>query len=293
MSRLVGHSMDLDRLRSYSSVFTRSVFSRLVKFDDFSPISNVVRAYDDTKIGDGISYADYLEIMYSALSEGYRNEYVCKNSLVNKIVSLNKSRNITVFNEFRVGDSIADIATFNGKSCVYEIKTELDSPKRLGGQSDDYLKFFQESYVVVPCELIDLYMPAIDDRMGIYALSHGKNGVAVKKFRSAASLTDNMDVDVLMRVLWIHEYENIVKRYFGELPDVGYYEMFQTCRDLIGRIPVERLSRMAVEEIKMRKNNSVIFDNDRKSLTQICLAMNFNMRQYVHLRDNLNKTIKI
>ncbi len=39
------HTMELDRLRSYSSVFTRSVFSRLVKFDDFTAIDQVGKVY--------------------------------------------------------------------------------------------------------------------------------------------------------------------------------------------------------------------------------------------------------
>ncbi len=146
-------------------------------------------------------------------------------------------------------------------------------------------------YVVVPADLADEYLSVIDDRMGVYTMTDVKGYPSVKKFRPAAKLTDNMDVDVLMRVLWISEYEHIVKAYFGKLPDVGYYEMFGACWDLIRKIPVDKLSRMAVEEIKRRKNNPVIFDNGIKSLTQICLAMNFNQRQYAHLLDNLNRTI--
>ena len=38
---------EIDRLRSYSSVFSRSVFSRLIKFDDFSAINRVGLAYDE------------------------------------------------------------------------------------------------------------------------------------------------------------------------------------------------------------------------------------------------------
>lgn len=291
MSGRACHTMELDRLRSYSSVFTRSVFSRLVKFDDFTAIDQVGKIYDGGRCSKEMTYSGYLDWMYLMLSRGYRNEYVYKNTLVNKIVSLNKARNVVVFNEFRVGDSIADVATFNGKSCVYEIKTELDSPKRLAGQAEDYLRFFQECYVVVPADLADEYLSVIDDRMGVYTMTDVKGCPSVKKFRPAVKLTDNLDVDVLMRVLWISEYEHIVKVYFGQLPDVGYYEMFGACWDLIRKIPVDKLSKMVVEEIKRRKNNPVIFDNGIKSLTQICLAMNFNQRQYAHLLDNLNRTI--
>lgn len=289
----MNHSTEMDRLRSYSSVFSRSVFTRLIKFDDFSAINRVGRTYDEDRMDGKYTYADYLDWMYLSLVSQYRNEYVIKNALTNRIVSHNKGRNITIFNEFKVGDSIADIATFNGKSCVYEIKTELDSPKRLESQLDSYLKFFQECYLVVPRRMVEEYLPYIDGRMGIWTVSTNKGKVSFSNFRRADKLTDNMDVDILMRVLWIAEYESIVKQYFGKLPQVGYFEMYDACKEMLQKIPVQLLSKMVVDVIKKRKRNDLVFDNEQKSLTQICLALNINGRQYHKMRENLSKTITI
>ena len=94
-----------------------------------------------------------------------------------------------------------------------------------------------------------------------------------------------------MRVLWISEMEYLVKKWYGKLPDVGYFEMFDACKELISKIPAEKLSRMVVQTIKMRKEDDIIFNNNRKSLTQICLALNINSVQYAQLCNNLNKTI--
>ena len=293
MVERTGYNMDIDRLRSYSSVFSRSVFTRLIKFDDFTAINKVGRAYDSDLLREEISYGQYLDWMYLSLVGGYRNEYVYKNVLANKIVAANTKRNITVFNEFRVGDSIADIATFNGKSCVYEIKTALDTPKRLGSQVESYFKFFQESYLVVPKERVEEYLPCIDERMGVITVKEHHGNVSLVQYRKPVKMTDNMDVDVLMRVLWIQEYEGIVRRYFGKLPDVSYFEMFDACKELMRQIPVEKLSKIVVEVIKKRKSNELIFANTQKSLTQICLALNVNDRQYQRLSGNLNKTIKL
>ena len=71
---------EIDRLRSYSSVFSRSVFSRMIKFDDFSTIKRVGLAYDEERISGKMSYANYLDWMYLTLSNHYRNEYVFKNA---------------------------------------------------------------------------------------------------------------------------------------------------------------------------------------------------------------------
>ena len=285
------YNTDLDRLRSYSSVFSRSVFSRLTKFDDLSAINQVGRAYDREWIDDKMTYAEYLDWMYKALSTLYRTEYVYKNVLTNRIVSKNRGRNISIFNEFRVGDSIADIATFNGSSCVYEIKTELDSPKRLEGQQESYFKFFQECYLVVPKGLEDEYLNNVDDRMGIKTVNAVRGSISISDYRKAEHMTDNLDVDTLMRVLWIKEYEGIVRHFFGKLPDVGYFEMYDACKELMRKIPVAQLSKMVVEVIKQRKKNDLLYHNDKKYLTQICLALNFNMQQYVRMCNNLNKTI--
>lgn len=293
MNVLRYHNTEQDKLRSYSSVFSRSVFTRLVKFKDFSSINSVCRTYDKDYLTPQTTYGDYLKWMYLSMVANYRTEYVFKNALVNKILSLNKHRNITVFNEFRVGNSIADLATFNGRSCVYEIKTALDSPKRLAGQLQDYFKFFQECYLVIPKDQLKEYLTCTDDRMGIITVN-GRNGTTtVSKYRKATLLTDNMDVDVLMKVLWIQEYEGIVKKYFGSLPDVGYFDLYKACCEKLRLIPVEKLSKMTVEVIKKRKKNDVLFDNELKNLTQICLALNLNARQYEQMCVNLNETIKL
>lgn len=293
MNTLRCHNTELDRLRSYSSVFSRSVFTRLVKFGDYSTINLVCRTYDKDTLSPNTTYRDYLDLMYLSMVANYRSEYVFKNALVNKILSLNRSRNITVFNEFRVGESIADVATFNGKSCVYEIKTALDSPKRLAGQSEDYFKFFQECYLVIPRNQLEAYLPCIDERMGVITINEYRGNTTVSRFRKATTLIDNMDVDVLMKVLWIQEYENIVKKFFGKLPDVGYFDMYDACREQLRLIPVNKLSEMAVEVIKKRKKNDVLFDNELKNLTQMCLALNLNARQYERMCVNLNETIKL
>lgn len=289
----MSYNTDLERLRSYSSVFSRSVFSRLTKFDDLSAINQVGRVYDREWIDDKITYAEYLDWMYMALATQYRTEYVYKNVLTNRITSKNQGRNISIFNEFRVGDSIADIATFNGTSCVYEIKTEMDSPKRLGGQQESYFKFFQECFLVVPKGREDEYLSNVDERMGIKTVNSVRGKIMISDFRKAERMTDNMDVDILMRVLWIKEYEGIVRHYFGKLPDVGYFEMYDACKELIKKIPRTQLSKMVVDVIKQRKKNDLLYHNNMKYLTQICLSLNFNMRQYVRMCNNLNKTIML
>lgn len=65
--------------------------------------------------------------LYELLLKTHRNEYVYKNTLLNRIVMGRHSpRTSTAFTEVPIGDSIADFLIINGKATVYEIKTDLD-----------------------------------------------------------------------------------------------------------------------------------------------------------------------
>ena len=76
-------------------------------------------------------YSDLLKKSYSVISKYYRCEYVYKNELIKLLLKKYGTRNSVYFNEFRVGNSIADMVMFNGESKAFEIKTEYDTPRRL------------------------------------------------------------------------------------------------------------------------------------------------------------------
>src|SRR5690606_10538445 len=130
----------LDRMRSYSTVFSSTSFSKLLKNNDLSFIDAKIKRYDENHIKSVKieTYIHYLQYIYSELSKFYRNEYLYKNSFINEILLNQYGLNDTiVLNEFRVGNSIADIVLFNGSSKAFEIKSELDSNRRLQGQIAD------------------------------------------------------------------------------------------------------------------------------------------------------------
>lgn len=87
--------------------------------------------------------------LYKLLLRTHRNEYVYKNTLLNRIVMGRHSpRTSTAFTEVPIGDSIADFLIINGKATVYEIKTDLDNLTRLDTQLADYYRAFDHVCVV-------------------------------------------------------------------------------------------------------------------------------------------------
>lgn len=279
-----------DRLRSYSSVFSRSAFSDIANFSDFSHFDWLISQYKEP-LKDDASYMDYLSFMYAALSKSYRCEYVFKNEIINQLLLKNYGTKHTVaFNEFKVGDSIVDLAMMNGESKAFEIKTTLDSPKRLGKQMNDYKKVFDKCYVVVDAEECEYYAGCIEKSTGIISFSYTRGRVVLDEYRPAMKHA-NIDVFCLMRCLRTSEYQNIVRGFFGELPDASCFEMYEACQEQLTKIPNDVLDSMFLAEVKKRRSATGSLKSFPKEIRQIMLALNLPKSKQEMLITNLNKPI--
>lgn len=282
----------MNRLRSYSSAFSSTSFSKLLKNDDYSFLDAKIERYDLDLIGDQImTYHDYVFFIYNKLRQNYKNEYVYKNTLINEII-INKYglKNSVVLNEFKVGKSIADIVMFNGNSKVFEIKTELDSNKRLESQLADYSLLFNERYIVTHKELTDKYLK-FDSSIGIIELSESSKGLKMKEVRLAVKKND-IDYKAVMRSTRTSEYKTIIKKYYGKLPDMDSFNMFDICHELMSKIPKEKLNHLFIEQIKHRKSNTGNLKSLSTELRQIGLALQLNFKKSEELFEKLNKPIQ-
>ncbi len=261
-----------DMLRNFSSAFSRSAITDIIKYEDYSYLNWLYSEYGDIK-NRAKTYGEYLKSLYSALLNNYRCEYVYKNELIGHIVRHYKKTNTVAFNEFKVGDSIVDIALFNGESKAFEIKTEFDSPRRLEKQMGDYRKVFEKCYVVVPTEEIEDYSRCIDEEVGLLSLSKKSGGVTFQVCREAIP-NETIDSDVLITCLRTKEYEQIIRDYYGDLPKVPDYDMYSECKKMMRAIPGKILRIALLELMKKRKKDMLVLKNVPKELRQICLSMN-------------------
>ena len=283
----------LDMLRSYSSIFSSTSFFKLLQNDDYSFINTKIERYDLKKIGKNINtYQDYIQYTYKELRKQYKNEYVYKNTFINNML-LDKYglKDTIAINEFRVGNSIADIVMFNGTSKAFEIKTELDSNKRLSGQLADYTKIFKECYIITHKSLSEKYLHE-DDHIGIIELIDHQKSVTMREVR-ASKENCSIDSDTLICSLRTQEYKNIIKKYYGELPEMNSFNMFETCKGLMKNIPHENLQQLFIDELKMRKSNTNIINTFCNELRQLCLAMNIDADLYQELNSKLRKKINL
>lgn len=90
--------------------------------------------------------------------------------------------------ELNVGKSRVDLCKINGTSIAYEIKTDLDTPKRLGQQMNDYFQAFDEVYLICSSKNLNNLLPHLQEECGVYTYYTTKTGRYIfKKHRQAVT----------------------------------------------------------------------------------------------------------
>lgn len=201
--------------------------------------------------GAGKTHRECVRELYRCLESGYRNEYFYKNTLLNKLLlGTHSLRTATALSELPVGRSKADFVLINGRGVVYEIKTGMDNLERLGGQLRDYYKAF--SYVVVVAS--ESHLGALQRRLG-----NSPVGICVLNKRSQLSVRKapqedggGLDKTEMFKMLRKAEFEQILKRRFGALPDVSQFRYWRECKNMFESLPVGAAQAELLRVLKRR-----------------------------------------
>lgn len=280
----------MDRMRSYSSAFSRSLFTDIIKYGDCSRLDAIHDRYDGKRKKEK-TYFSYLKYLYRQISINYRCEYVYKNELIELLIKKYAHSNTVIFNEFRMQKSIVDLAMFNGNSRAFEIKTEYDTTRRLIGQLVDYTRVFQLCYVVIPANMLETYEKDIPPYIGIVLMRESGGVLELDEARPAVE-NKNIDAGMMMKCLRTKEYENMVIEEFGKLPDVPYYEMYEACEEKLYDMPPDKLHQYFLKEIEKRKNNMCLLKKAPRELRQMYLQLGLSKGQIDILQTYLKNPIK-
>lgn len=190
------------------------------------------------------------EKAFEVLRQSYRSEYIYKTAIANRLVfGRHSPRTSSLSVELHVGRSIVDVAMFNGTSTAYEVKTELDSPRRLATQTPDYLRAFDKVYVVTHPELAERYAAICDERVGVLALGRRES---LQTVREAAPNAANVDPRALFRILRKAEYKSALEHFWGEEIDVPNGVMARHCENLFSQLPRETAHRLFLDAMRAR-----------------------------------------
>lgn len=204
-------------------------------------------------ISPSATYKTIISNLYQELNDWHRNEYFYKNELLTSLLIQNKKlSSCSALTELPISKSRADMIFIdeNDTGIVYEIKTELDTLNRLESQIQDYYKAFSYMYVVIgPNHLQHLEQALKETNIGIIELTDNREFVHRKE---ATCNTDNLSHDVLFRTLRKKEFESIVLKYFGELPDVSDFVYYGTCLEMLKKLDVVLFQKEVMSCLKKR-----------------------------------------
>lgn len=284
-------AINKNQLRDYASLFSRSVALEWFKLD-FKNINLKILRYDSHMFSsNSTTYFDYLKYVYSILEKNYPNEYIYKNSFLNEwIIKELGNGNSKVFSEFKLNNAVADLVMFNSLSKVFEIKTELDSTKRLGNQLETYKSIFNEIYLIVPKSKLHLYLN-YDISIGVISYCN-KNE---KKFILERKSELNIEVNhqILMNILHTSEYKNIVKQYHKEIPEMNSFNQFKICSSLISQIPSKILNELFINQLKNRGMKNYFSTKIYAPFHQLSLALQLGKKEQEILFQNLKTPINL
>ncbi|WP_349351572.1 sce7726 family protein [Flagellimonas sp. MMG031] len=283
-------SFSINQLRDYSSLFSRNQVKSWFKNDFTSIYHKIIRYDEDWLTMDNTTFVEYLRYVYKILEGHYQNEYIFKNSFLNEcLIQEVNAGDSQVFSEFRVGNSVADLAMFNGTSKVFEIKTEMDSAKRLDFQLVNYQRAFNEIYLVLSESRLGQY-EHFGKEIGIILYRPDSN----EKFQVHRKAIPNSELDknTIMKVLHTHEYKNLVKRHFGSLPKMTSFNQFERCRELILQIPNDELNSYFISVMKARQKPIALNKKHYKEFNQMSLALKLSTADRKALMDHLKSPIK-
>jgi hypothetical protein len=216
----------------------------------------------------------FFDWIYNILFKNYRNEYIYKNAIANKILlgkhNLNTSHLLT---EFRVGKCKADVVVINGTSTVYEIKSEFDSFVRLEKQIQSYLNVFDHVNVITSDSQVAKLMNILPDTVGILLLTN-KNTIST--IRESDANKKNIRPSILFDSLRKDEYIKVIKEHYGTVPDVPNTLIYRECKKLFSKICPEVAHDATTKILRERTNLKVLkefIENAPSSLSAYAMTI--------------------
>lgn len=191
---------------------------------------------------------DSREIVNAVTNYNYPNEIAIKSSFINNVLLKFKNQ-ITIF-ELSIGECRADLCKINGKSTVYEIKTDLDNFKRLNKQLQEYSSIFEETYIICSEKRINEVIKIIPEFVGVYSYRFtNRMNYRFEKIRNAVE-SPNLDKHKQLNVFTSYE-----KSYYS-LNENSSFEEVNKCLKLALK------NRYKDKWTFLAKNNTDIFEID-------------------------------
>lgn len=207
-------SLEPQNAKIMSNAFSKSILSDLLKTGKskkFDLILNSISTLDKKNK----THGELFDFLHLNMIKSYRNEYVYKNAIANKIVlGRHKFKNISFFTELFVWGVIADVVVANGTTTAYEIKTAYDSFSRLSNQIGIYEQAFEHVNIVIPEEKLSSLLKVAPENSGILILS---DNFTFQEYRKPESNKELLSTEIMASLLHAEDKKDLLKKYFNKV----------------------------------------------------------------------------
>lgn len=247
--------MDTSNSIILNRFFTRNTFKQAIDDGESQTYVAAIRRY--VVDYSGKTNKECISEIYQHLKSNYQNEYYYKNTLLNKLLlGVHSPHTTTALTEVPVGNSKADFILINGKAIVYEIKTALDNFDRLDGQIEDYYKAFSRVVVVTSEKNYNEVCQKLHNSPAGICLLTKKGTLSIRK--EPVEYCDALSKPIMFKVLRKNEYEQILIKLFGALPEVSQFEYYRTCQALFESLPTDVAYKMFIQTLKLRTKIDIV-----------------------------------
>lgn len=240
-----------------------------------------------------IPLREFFDQVYALLFRTYRNEYIYKNVIAQKILlGVHSLTTTCMLTEFRAGECKADTVLLNGTSTVYEIKSAYDSMERLTRQIAAYRQVFDKINVITSDSQAEKVLGVVDEDIGLMVLTDRNT---IRTVRAAASRKRSVQPAVIFDSLRKNEYEQIINSNFGTVPNVSSCRMYKACREVFRTLPPEVAHDEMVAVLKKRGNSHRLHEfvtSVPASLKALSLSCRLASAEQLRFVDALNADIR-
>lgn len=265
-----------DYNRAINRVFTRGVISDLLEKGSSNIFDCVVsRLFGDPQ---NKTHGQLFSEIYTYLGNQKRNEYYYLNTLLNRLlVGIHSVNTTTALSQVHIGRHIADFIMINGDGRVYEIKSDLDNFDRLSDQLYDYFKAFSKVSLLTASpsefEKVSLWLDRLGDMgesVGIYHLNDNDIYFSRVNRRDPKQFDGFLDHSYIFKLMRKSEYENVLMKHFGKIPQVAPVFHFRACFEQFQKIPILQAQTFTFDKLKNRnKITKTIFESIQPELKSV------------------------
>lgn len=240
-----------------------------------------------------LTVENVFESVFSRMLTEYRNEYVFKNHLIEKIFLKKYSKSdATLVTELRVGRCVADAVLVNGLSTCFEIKTEYDSLNRLSEQITAYKKLFDKIIVVSTESHMQNLLLQLPTDIGLNLLTNKGTMAVIRKPEDHSA--DVIDTSALKTTLRLKELIALTKTLTTEKPPSSNIEIYEFCNNIIKDAEPSKVRHGFRKILKScRKQDTDLLSNIPQSLKNALVSYKFTTKELSGLISQLKTPLVI